>query len=198
MPKLRKQPRADAAPTFDAILHAAERVLLRDGVAGLTTNKIADVAGVSIGSLYQYFPNKEAIVGALIDRYWSMMFAKIVEPMGEPDRSIGEVLSALAEGLASAYDSLPPIHRHLRDLRAAAGQNSAYDRRIDDITRLVAVYLRQHIALRDPEASAFVIVSAVDGAINAFAVRNGPCSARQLGVELAHMIAGYLGIAIDQ
>ena len=49
----------------DTILQAAARVLAEEGLGRATTNRIAEVAGVSIGSLYQYFPNKLAIVRAL-------------------------------------------------------------------------------------------------------------------------------------
>lgn len=60
------QPRARA--TVEAILAAAAAILERDGPARLTTNAVAAEAGVSIGSLYQYFPNKQALTAALIER----------------------------------------------------------------------------------------------------------------------------------
>ena len=60
------QPRAQA--TVEAILSAAAGILERDGPARLTTNAVAAQAGVSIGSLYQYFPNKQALTAALIAR----------------------------------------------------------------------------------------------------------------------------------
>lgn len=65
----RKQPmQARAQATVEAILSAAAGILERDGPARLTTNAVAAEAGVSIGSLYQYFPNKEALTAALIER----------------------------------------------------------------------------------------------------------------------------------
>ncbi|HEY7903491.1 MAG TPA: helix-turn-helix domain-containing protein, partial [Casimicrobiaceae bacterium] len=60
---------------MEAILDAAARVFGRDGYAGATTNRIADVAGVSIGSVYQYFPNKDALVVALHARHSRRMQA---------------------------------------------------------------------------------------------------------------------------
>jgi AcrR family transcriptional regulator len=66
---LRKPPRQQRArATVEYILEAATRVLAADGLAALTTNRVAEVAGVGIGSLYQYFPNKSALVAALIAR----------------------------------------------------------------------------------------------------------------------------------
>lgn len=65
----RKAPRQERSRELvEWILEAATRILAADGLAGLTTNRIAAVAGISVGSLYQYFPNKDAIVVALIER----------------------------------------------------------------------------------------------------------------------------------
>ena len=65
----RKTPRQDRSrATVEALLEATTDILLRDGYAKLTTNRIADRAGVNIASLYQYFPGKDAIVAELRDR----------------------------------------------------------------------------------------------------------------------------------
>jgi len=55
--------------TIEAILEATARIVGQVGLDRATTNRIAELAGVSIGSLYQYFPGKEAILGELIDRH---------------------------------------------------------------------------------------------------------------------------------
>src|SRR5499426_4613118 len=55
--------------TVDALLEATARILVKEGYDRASTNRIAEVAGVSIGSLYQYFPSKEALVAAVIDRH---------------------------------------------------------------------------------------------------------------------------------
>jgi AcrR family transcriptional regulator len=65
----RKQPQqARATAMVGVILEAAARVLARESLAGFNTNRVAAVAGVSVGSLYQYFPNKQALMAALILR----------------------------------------------------------------------------------------------------------------------------------
>src|SRR4051794_27018726 len=71
--KQRSRPRKQARQTrarhtVDAIIEAAARILKKDGHAGYTTNAVAEVAGVSIGTLYQYFPDKDALMGSLIAR----------------------------------------------------------------------------------------------------------------------------------
>lgn len=75
----RKRPRqARSRHTVDAILIAAEDVLLRSGLAGFNTNAVARRAGVSIGSLYQFFPGKEAILAALVRNMRRDMLADLV------------------------------------------------------------------------------------------------------------------------
>jgi len=67
--KPRKKPTQDrSAATVEAIVEAAIRILRRDGWAGLTTTRVAEVAGVSVGSLYQYFPNRSAIAVEIVRR----------------------------------------------------------------------------------------------------------------------------------
>jgi AcrR family transcriptional regulator len=66
MRKTPKQSRAIA--TTNAVIEATEQVLERDGLAALTTNRVAERAGVSIGSLYQYFPHKESLLVAVAER----------------------------------------------------------------------------------------------------------------------------------
>ncbi len=61
-----KQSRSRA--TWDAILEAASQILERDGAAGFNTASVAERAGVSIGTLYQYFPDKQAILLAAAER----------------------------------------------------------------------------------------------------------------------------------
>ena len=67
---LRKTPsQTRAMRTVDTLFEAATRILASEGEAGFTTNRIAERAGFSIGTLYQYFPSKEAIVVALVRRH---------------------------------------------------------------------------------------------------------------------------------
>src|SRR5262245_60659571 len=58
-----------ARATVDALIEATARILVREGFDRASTNRIAEEAGVSVGSLYQYYPCKEALVAAVIDRH---------------------------------------------------------------------------------------------------------------------------------
>src|SRR5438132_8532685 len=82
-PRARTLPRKNAVQarskaTVDAILEATARILVKEGYDRASTNKIAEAAGCSVGSLYQYFPSKEALVAALIDRHMQQM-TEIIE-----------------------------------------------------------------------------------------------------------------------
>lgn len=191
-PTLRKQPAPEAAPTFDALVVAAQRVLEKHGVDGLTTNRIAEVAGVSIGSLYQYFPNKEAVVAALTDRYWAAIITEVMPVLGDPAIEPRAALASLADALCKVYDRLPLIHRHLRDLRAAAGKFSSYDRMVDNFVVAVSAYLRARKLFADPDVAAFVIVCTVEGAIMSYTMRSLPFDVRRMATELEHMLGAYV------
>jgi AcrR family transcriptional regulator len=74
----RKTPvQARSKATRDAIIEAAAQILSKGGLASYTTNAVAERAGVSIGSLYQYFPNKDALMAALINRHQMDRMARI-------------------------------------------------------------------------------------------------------------------------
>ena len=99
----RKKPKQTrSAETVSAIVEAAARILERDGLGGFTTNAVAERAGVSIGSLYQYFPGKGALIGALIVRETSRLIAdweaSLAAPYGKTALS-GLIVSAVSHQL---------------------------------------------------------------------------------------------------
>ena len=97
----RKTPRqARSAATIEAIRQATIQVLLADGVARLTTTRVAERAGVSVGTMYQYYPHKQALLFGLVDKQLRL----IEDAMGAAyDRLMGGDLKSLAEGLAAAW-----------------------------------------------------------------------------------------------
>lgn len=103
----RKRPRqARSAFTVDAVVEAAVRVLLAEGYARLTTRRVAEVAGVSVGSLYQYFPNRAALVAEVIRR-------KVEAGVSAMERAAAEAEAAPRPGPATAG---APIAAALRAL----------------------------------------------------------------------------------
>jgi AcrR family transcriptional regulator len=94
----RRATQARARDTVDVILVATDRVLARVGLDKATTRDIAAVAGVSIGTLYRYFPSKDALFLALLQRRWS-----------EETSALGEVLSTLAQDRASLRKTIEHV-----------------------------------------------------------------------------------------
>jgi AcrR family transcriptional regulator len=174
-------------------------VLAEHGIAGLTTNRIAEVAGVSIGSLYQYFPNKEAVAAALIDRYVAKFIGAATQLVTTNTAADPiTIVNAIGVAVAQLFRSHQPVHRHLRDLRAVAGKLESLDRALDALVDVVAAYLRTRPEIKlDPDVAAFTIVHTVDGTINAFAVRQQSTRAPlddpdTIARELARMLTAYL------
>ena len=99
-PTPRKRPRqARAQATWDALVEATAQLLVAHGLARLTTNAVAERAGVSIGSLYQYFPNRDALMVALIERQQARQGAALADALaGLP----GATLRATVEQLVRA------------------------------------------------------------------------------------------------
>jgi AcrR family transcriptional regulator len=92
----RKQPQQSrSAQLVAAILEAASRVLVRDGAYHFTTARVAEAAGVSVGSLYQYFPNKQAILFRLQADEWQ-------QTMGQLERILGDLNTPAPERLRAA------------------------------------------------------------------------------------------------
>jgi AcrR family transcriptional regulator len=76
-PSRRHAKQARSQETLRIVLEAAAQVLLREGYARATTNRIAEVAGVSVGTIYQYFANKDVLFDALIQRYFNEILEQI-------------------------------------------------------------------------------------------------------------------------
>lgn len=102
IPRLRRVPRQERSRLrLRRVLDAADRVAAKEGAEALSTQRVAEVAGVSIGSLYQYLPDKEAIVEALAQRYlaeFTALMDELVERGAEVpfDDPVGTVIDAFA------------------------------------------------------------------------------------------------------
>lgn len=97
----RKRPRqARSMVTMDAILEATIQVLLADGLQRMTTTRVAVRAGVSVGTMYQYFPHKQALLYALNERYLDIVARKVEDVCREHH---GAPVATMVEALVCAY-----------------------------------------------------------------------------------------------
>ena len=197
----RKRPRQQRSrDTVDSILDATARLLKHAGFAGMTTNAVAEKAGVSIGSLYQYFPNKEALVSALIERHCDEMNAAILaELTNVANLPIAQGARAVIELTFSAHAIDPALHRVLTEQVPRIGKLAKL-RELDNIShRMVAGLLaarRDELAIRDVELAAFVLVSAIESIVHRSALLYpDKLKDPRLLDEATLLVTRYLGVA---
>lgn len=179
---MRKRPvQARAERTVSTIFEATAQIMEEEGEASLTTNKIARRAGFSIGTLYQYFPTKEAVLGAMIER--------------ERQRALDEMHAALRVVTSGKTDAHALLRERIRALIDTFGVGSGGLRRnlvrlawrmdrhenllqaMREIAEHIGVALVQldDPALRPPTpATLFVLTRAVMGTIRSAALEDSP------------------------
>lgn len=195
----RKQPQqARAQQTVNAILEATVQVLDREGLDAATTTRIAEVAGVSIGSLYQYFSHRDAILNALQDREFerTLLFMQRVLAEANLREAPRKTVDAVLRGLAELYERSPGLHRVLAidGLRVAKAERvHAFDLRVIDVIRHFLSVMDAPIARRNVEAAAFVVYQSVRATMLAYLLERPPgLNAERLITELTELIIGYL------
>lgn len=152
--------------TVDALLEATTRILLADGYDQASTNKIAVAAGVGIGSLYQYFPNKEALVAGVVQLHTQALmhvsrdaFLKAVTlPF---DLAIRELVTTGING----HRVNPRLHRVLTEEIPHTGRLAGIDSVLDGAKALLGSYLAAHrdeLIISDLDLAAFIVVTTVE------------------------------------
>lgn len=192
---MRKQPRqARSRATVEAVIEAGARILSEQGWAGFNTNKVADAAGVSIGSLYQYFPDKLSLVGAIRRRHIDDSLDAVRSALAKT-HSVAGFVEILVTNIIAAHSIHPGLHRVLLDeapgLEAYHDQNSQIEAQyLSLFTQAATIYGSQN---EDTSASAIglVISDAIDGVIHN-AARRGRLREPALRSELVRLICAYL------
>jgi AcrR family transcriptional regulator len=166
--KARRQPRQVRSQiTVTAILDATLRVVLERGYEGCTTNWVAEVAGVGIGSVYEYFPNKDAMLAALVEREVDQVVAALERAMlATFDRAFPE---ALRIALGAALDELEARRKFFRFLLVEypyVGQLPALARLPSRIAELAGFCLRSwgdEVSFDDRPANHYVLANMLAG-----------------------------------
>jgi AcrR family transcriptional regulator len=193
--ELRKSPRQErAGATVEAIVEAAARILSEEGPRRLTTNRIARRAGVSVGSLYQYFPNKHAIVRALLERELARAAALRPALLDDATRPIAERMRAAVDWHFDMHAGDPRLSHALH----ALVEDSLPEAQRADLQALRAERTRRTIASalepgRDARVAAFVVEVGLDALVEA-TVRRHPewIGSEAFRGEVAALLARYL------
>jgi AcrR family transcriptional regulator len=192
--KLPQQARSEA--TVEAILQAAAQVFERHGYAAGTTNRIAARAGVSIGSLYQYFPSKDSILLALARRHLAEGMA-LLRPHLERLRAgcrLDEVLGDVVEATVALHASAPQLHRVLfEETPLPETLRAELDAAEDALVEVVASSLQARPGTAaDRRFAAQVIVSAIEGLTHRLVLRPAGVSSDVISAEVTALVRGYL------
>jgi len=197
----RKRPRQNRSKeTVESILGATARILVKHGFDGLTTNAVAEQAGVSIGSLYQYFPNKQALVAALIERRLDDKNARTHAALAQVAAAPFPVaVRTMIRLTIENYAAAPELSRVLIEQVPRVGRMARIAELHQGTLKLVAAVLqaRKHeLAVRDPDMAAFVLVASIEAiAQRAALFQPQRLSDPALIDEACTMVTRYLGVA---
>jgi AcrR family transcriptional regulator len=182
---------------FEALLEAAARVFVKEGYARATTNRIAAAAGVSVGSLYQYFPSKDAIAVELLRRYREGLIELVIGRLrGVTPATFEGILRGLLQDLVRAEGINPALHRVLIEqvLRTSARREMhelmGFEERLE--AALAGALRAARVRLHDPELSAFVLVRVVLAVVQGVVVDRPRFKSPALVDELTALVLGYL------
>jgi len=199
----RKRPRQSRSQaTVDTLLEATARVLVRDGFDGLTTNTVAHQAGVSIGSLYQYFPNKEALVAALIERHIEKMNTLVLNELARvATMPIAQAARAVIELTIKAHAIDPKLHRVLTEQVPRVGRLAKLREGDEICHRMVAGLLaarKDELAIADVDLAAFLLVSTIESVVHRAALLYPDrLEDPRLIDEATLLVTRYLGVAVN-
>ncbi|KAB8333796.1 TetR/AcrR family transcriptional regulator [Scytonema tolypothrichoides VB-61278] len=173
--KPRKHPKQERSrETVEAILTATAHILIKEGYDTASTNKIAERAGVSIGSLYQYFPSKEAIVATLIEHHAQKMIS-VIEARLElvSDAPLEISLRELVKACVQANAINPNLHKVLIEQVPRVGQLEKVTEVEKQVTALIRRYLeekRDQIQPQNLDLAAFILAHTLEALIHAAAL----------------------------
>ena len=183
--------------TVDAIVLAMTRVLIKEGWDAASTNRVAIEAGVSVGSLYQYFPSKEALVLAVMERHATAMTDRLQERMMElASAPLEEAVTELVHLFIENHQRNPKLHRVLIAQVPKVGALQKLEELNRLYERLVVAYMELHredLEVKDLSIAAYVIVQGVEALCHhAVLERQELIDNGKLEEQIVRLIIGYV------
>ncbi|WP_428667817.1 TetR/AcrR family transcriptional regulator [Reyranella sp.] len=177
-----------------AILEGAAQVLEAGGLAGFTTNAVAERAGVSIGTLYQYFSDKGALLRTLAEREMRLTIVSVAKALrGEGEAPLEERVRAVVRAIVHAF------HGRQRARKAVVQAVLAQGMAIEMVAPVAAFIaeagsIPQHGMARLSREQQFVVSRALMGAIRAAVLEEAPFfKGRAFEDELVRLVLSYVG-----
>lgn len=161
-----KQPvQARSRHTVEVILQAAIQVFEARGYAAGTTARIAERAGVSVGTLYQYFPNKDAVVAALAERHVAEVRALAESGAPAAAMPLPELIGHWVDAFLALHEANPVLHRLMSggEFLLEASREQLERIRVDGAARLAALLaMRQDVRAGDPALMAYFVLQSLE------------------------------------
>jgi AcrR family transcriptional regulator len=186
--------------TVDALVEATTRILVREGFDKASTNRIAEEAGVSIGSLYQYYPGKEALVAAVIEAHNAAIMEVVRAAMAEvASLPIAKAVRRLVTVAIEAHRIDPRLHRVLAEQIPRTGRFEGVESFNREAYAFFLGYLEaRHAELRkmDLGLAAFMCVTAIEALAHTAVLNQADMlsdkSLKALADETTRLVVGYL------
>lgn len=185
--------------TVRAILEAAVQVFEQHGYAAGTTARIAERAGVSVGSLYQYFPNKGSVLMALAEQHIgevAALAADLLQAAQSPGVPLPDMLERMVEGFLGMHAHNPGLHRLLHEGGLLPAQMQGKVRQLEQhYGAELAALLAKHPAVRraDPVLMAYFVVQSLEHFTHQLTIHPPPKAIGEAGAaELKRLLLNYL------
>jgi len=186
--------------TVDALVEATARILIKEGFDKASTNRIAEVAGVSVGSLYQYFPGKEALVVAVIERHQQEVMQTVRgELAGVLAQPVEPAIRKLVAVAVQAHRVNPRLHRVLAEQIPRVGKLEKLETFNRENYTLFRTYLENHrdeLRVADLELASFVCVTTIEALTHNAVLHHSRVLSDEameaLIDETARLVTGYL------
>jgi AcrR family transcriptional regulator len=197
-PPLRKLPvQARSTETLAWIREAAEELIIEGGIGALTTTRVAERAGVSIGSLYQYAADIDELLAHVVEAHLARERDALEAVLRDaPTLSLGELVDRLVDGFVGAFAERPELSAHIYGELRRAPWGPRLDELGVDACAAVAELLRRRAdpsVIPDPALAAFVIVSSVDSTVQrAAAQRPDDLRSGTVAAEIRRLVRRYV------
>ncbi|MFI1914161.1 TetR/AcrR family transcriptional regulator [Nocardia sp. NPDC020380] len=197
-PAQRRTPRQERSRAMVArIVDAGQEVLIAYGYDGASTNRIAQTAGISPGSLYQYFPDKDAIVAAVIERYLTAVTervrAHVVENLAAPpDTGVPQAISVLLDALGDHRELLRAVVEQTPRLSGGSATMLAFEQQIGELARVALSMRRRSVpADVDFDATAWLLVRTVEHLTVRYLLDRPPISRERFLADITRLVLNY-------
>ncbi len=193
----RKPTQTRARITVETIFEATARIIERDGAGAVNTNAIAERAGISVGTLYEYFPNKEAVLIAMARRQLAedeqVIGNVLAEVLGRPGAPL---VRLVIQTLMKLFRTGPEVRRAIMTAHISSGLGAEHARPVQEVAEILASRGDRILPERAepiPPAALFVLTRAVIGVLRAaFEEQSSLLGRPELEDELTALIESYL------